>query len=106
MKLRWTGRARRDLIEIGRYIARDKPGAARRWVERLRSTAKKAAKQPLAGRRIPELGNDNVREVLLGQYRIVYQIQKREIRVLTVIEGHRRLRSAIPLLESSEDPST
>lgn len=33
MKLRWTRRARQDLIEIGRYIARDKPEAARRWAE-------------------------------------------------------------------------
>ncbi len=30
-KLRWTARSRRELFEIGRFIARDKPSAARRW---------------------------------------------------------------------------
>ncbi len=93
MKLRWTGRGRRDLIEIGRYIARDKPEAARRWVDRLRKHARAAAKHPNSGRQVPEIGLDNVREVLVGNYRIVYEIHKTEIRVLTVFEGHRLLPS-------------
>ena len=103
MKLRWTDRSRRDLIDIGHYIARDKPGAARRWVERLRGTAK----QPLAGRRVPEVGRDNVREVLVGNYRIVYEIQKKEIRIPTVFEGHRPLPdSAVRGLDSPGEKST
>ena len=43
MILRWTDRARRDLLAIGRYIARDNPAAARQWVERLRERAQQAA---------------------------------------------------------------
>ena len=95
MKLRWTKRARGDLIEIGRYIARDKPEAARRWIERLRQRARAVTKQPLAGRRVPELGRDELREVLVGNYRIVYEIHPSEIRVLTVFEGHRSLLSPL-----------
>ena len=91
MKLRWTRRARRDLLEIGRYIARDKLTAARRWVERLRQRARVAAKQPRSGRTVPEVGREDVREVLVGNYRIVHEIHKAEIRVLTVFEGHRLL---------------
>ncbi len=91
MKLRWTHRARRDLVEIGRYIARDKPEAARRWVERLRQRARDAAQMPHSGRRVPELERDDVREVLLRGYRIVYQLHASEVRVLTVFEGHRLL---------------
>ena len=37
MRLRWTVRATEDLKEIGRYISQDDPGAARRWVARLRT---------------------------------------------------------------------
>jgi len=106
MKLRWTDRARRDLIDIGRYIARDKPGAARRWVERLGRRAQAAALHPLSGRKVPEVGEDHAREVLIGKYRIVYEIQKKEIRILTVFEGHRRLpdsTAAAPV--ASEDDS-
>ena len=88
MTLRWTKRARLDLVEIGRYIARDKPGAGRRWVERLRQRARAAAKQPLAGRKVPEIQRDDVREVFVRNYRIVYEVRSTEIRVLTVFEGH------------------
>ena len=106
MKLRWTDRARRDLIDIGRYIARDKPGTARRWVERLRRRAQAAIVPPLSGRRVPEVGEDHVREVLIGKYRIVYEIQKNEIRILTVFEGHRRLPDSAALSRvASEDDS-
>ncbi len=94
MKLRWTERARRDLLDIGRYITRDKPVAARRWVARLRQRAHQAADLPLSGRRVPELGRDDVREVLERSYRIVYRILEEEIHVLTVFEGHKRLRSS------------
>jgi len=93
MKLRWTRRARRDLIEIGHYIARDKPEAVRRWADRLRKRAWAVAKQPRAGGQVPEIGRDDVREVLVGNYRIVFEIHKSEIRVLTVLEGHRLIPS-------------
>ncbi len=89
MKLRWTHRARRDLVDVGRYVARDKPGAARRWVERLRRRARDAAELPRSGRKVPEIDREDVREVLLRHYRIVYRIHAAEIRVLTVFEGHR-----------------
>ncbi len=91
MRLRWTKRARRDLVEIGRFIARDKPMAARRWVERLRQRARSAAELPQTGRKVPEVDRDDVREVLLRNYRIVYRIHGTEIRVLTVFESHRLL---------------
>jgi len=92
MKLRWTLRARRDLEEIGTYISRDSPAAARRWIERLRDRARKAAQAPQAGRVVPEIERENVREVLLRSYRIVYRVGRDFIEVLTVFEGHRLLR--------------
>jgi plasmid stabilization system protein ParE len=91
MKLRWSERARQDLVAIGRYIARDDRAAARRWVDQLRERARAAADAPRAGRRVPEIGRDDIREVLLRSYRIVYAVREGEIRVLTVFEGHRTL---------------
>ena len=88
-KLFWTDRARRDLLAIGRYIARDNPRAARTWVERLRARARQAAEMPLAGRTVPERQDQEVREVILRNYRIVYRLHKDAIHVLTVFEGHR-----------------
>jgi toxin ParE1/3/4 len=65
VKLRWTLRARQQLADIGRFIARDKPGAARRWVEMLRKRAADAAEHPLAGRPVPELDREDLREVIV-----------------------------------------
>lgn len=90
--IRWTERAVADLIAIGEYIAADQPDAARRWVERLRQQASVAAELPLAGRRVPEIDRDDVRETFLRSYRIVYRVESDGITVLTVFEGHRLLR--------------
>jgi toxin ParE1/3/4 len=88
MKVRWTQRATQDLQDIGDYIAQDSPGAARRWVARLKERTRLVAPFPYSGRRVPEQNRDDVREVLLGNYRIVYRIYPDFIDVLTVFEGH------------------
>lgn len=44
---------------------------------------------PRAGRRVPEIGRDDIREVLLKSYRIVCLVATSGITVLTVFEGHR-----------------
>ena len=91
MKLRWTDGARRDLLDIGRHVARGDPIAARRWVERLREQARKARRNPHIGRVVPEFQRTDVREVLLRSYRIVYRLREDAGEVLTVFEGHRLL---------------
>ncbi|MCA9647919.1 MAG: type II toxin-antitoxin system RelE/ParE family toxin [Myxococcales bacterium] len=89
--IRWTERAVADLIAIGDYIAHDNPDAARSWVERLRERANTASELPSAGRIVPEIGRDDIREVLVRTYRIVYRVIPDEIVVLTVFEGHKLL---------------
>ncbi|MDX2008897.1 MAG: type II toxin-antitoxin system RelE/ParE family toxin [Myxococcaceae bacterium] len=91
MKLRWTERAANDLVGIGEYIARDDPKAARAWVEKLRQRAVRASKAPGTGRVVPELARDDVREVFVRSYRIVYRVVNKGIVMLTVFEGHHLL---------------
>ena len=85
----WTDRALSDLETIGDFIAADNPAAAERWVGMLMATAERAAGAPMAGRRVPELGRDDVREVFKRTYRIVYRVQDDQLEILTVFEGHR-----------------
>jgi toxin ParE1/3/4 len=100
---RWTDRAKRDLAEIGDYIAQDNPVAAERWVESLLDPAKRAATLPLSGRRVPEIGRDEVRELLLRKYRLVYRVLDKTVDVLTVFEGHRLLPANVTETESPQD---
>jgi mRNA-degrading endonuclease RelE of RelBE toxin-antitoxin system len=43
---------------------------------------------------VPEVGDPKIREVLVGGYRVIYRLEQKRLLVLTVIEGHRRLRGA------------
>jgi addiction module RelE/StbE family toxin len=88
-EVRWTERALRDLRDIGDYISKDSPAAAERWVETLLAAVEAAAATPMAGRIVPELRRDDVREVLRKTYRLVYSVRGQTLEVLTVFEGHR-----------------
>ena len=89
MKLQWSETSVRDLIAIRQYIAEDKPVAAKTWIARLKSRARNAGHSPWSGRRVPELSNENIREFIEGNYRIVYQIHADHVSIVTVFEAHR-----------------
>jgi plasmid stabilization system protein ParE len=89
LKIVWAERALTDLEAIGDYIAADNPLAAERWVGDILSAVERAAELPLVGRRVPEVGRPDIREVLRRTYRIVYRVGVDHLEVLTVFEGHR-----------------
>ncbi|MBM4320204.1 MAG: type II toxin-antitoxin system RelE/ParE family toxin [Deltaproteobacteria bacterium] len=101
----WTERARNDLLDIGDFIAADDPVAAAEWVERLVSAMDRVATMPFAGRRVPELGRDQVCEVVQGSYPMVYRVHSGHLEVLTVFEGHRQLKAeALPVVMARDEP--
>lgn len=85
----WTARALADVEAIGDYIARDNPNAAERWVTRLLKAAQRTGAMPFAGRRVPEVARDDVREVVVRNYRLVYRVAPTCVAILTVFESHR-----------------
>lgn len=92
MRLRWTDRARRDLLSIGGIIARENPQGARGFLARLQVRARRAARFPRSGRIVPEFGREDLREIIEGNYRIVVRVRKASVEVLTVFEDHPLLR--------------
>ena len=90
-RILWSERARLDLLEIGDFIAHDKPLAAAKWVAKILDAVERTAAFPSSGRIVPEIDRSDIREIILEHYRIVYQHKKDEIIVLTVFEGHRSL---------------
>ena len=93
MKLVFTPQANQDLQEIVRFISKDKPGAAQSWSRTLRKSIEKLSKFPHLGRIVPEYGDETIRELIKGQYRIVYKIdiENKTIAVLTVYHSMRLL---------------
>ncbi len=98
MKLLWSRRSRADRRAILRYIARpglDNIKAAQRWDTCIVARAEKAAQVPTTGHRPPELRNDpryeNILQVWLRTYRIIYRVEASTVVVLRVWEGHQLL---------------
>lgn len=92
MKLRWSERAIDDLADIHDFIAGSHPKNAGQWLAKLRRCARDASQSPMLGRKLPELARNDIREALLGRYRIVYRVDADGITVPTVFEGHRLLK--------------
>ena len=92
LPVEFSPEAEADLEEIALYSARDNPLAAEAWVQKLIVATEKAAVLPRAGRVVPEIEDPDIREVFLKTYRIVYRVEPARLLVLTVFEGHRKLR--------------
>ncbi len=91
-KLNWTEQATNDLISIGQYIERDSLKYAKIQIKRIRAKAKLLRKFPLSGRIVPELDNDVIRELILGNYRIIYKVISEErIDILAIHHSARLL---------------
>ena len=87
VRVLWTEQAFARLAEIETYIAADDPAVARRFVARLIERASRLAKAPHMGRWVPELPESKLRELIEGNYRIVYRVRGKTVQVLTVFEG-------------------
>ncbi len=91
MRVVWTRRALDDLDAIGRYIAGDSPGAAHRWILCLVNRADTLADFPGRGRVVPEYSDPGVREIIVGNYRVVYRVRVQKVEILTVFDGRKLL---------------
>lgn len=93
MTVAWTEHALRCLSEIEAYIDEDDPAAAVVFIERLIRRTDLLIDQPLAGRLVPEVPGRELRELIEGNYRIVYRINGAVAEVLTVFEAHKQFKA-------------
>jgi len=94
----WTDRALKDLEDIGDYISKDSIVYARNFVSKLFKSPVLLKKMPRAGRIVPELNREDVRELIRGNYRIVYIIKESSIEILTVHHSSREFPHNLKLL--------
>jgi toxin ParE1/3/4 len=90
VKVRWSVLALQRISEVVDSIAHDRPEGARRWAQDIFAAVEELAQFPDRGRIAPELGQPSVREIILGDYRILYKTGPKGIGVLTVRHGRRR----------------
>jgi toxin ParE1/3/4 len=87
MKIIWTPLAIDKASEIAEDIAQDKPSAAEKRINTVFSKVQQLKSSPRIGRVVPEIRNDRFREIIYGNYRIIYRIEKTQISILTIRLG-------------------
>ena len=93
VKIIWTTRALTDLQEIGEYISRDSVQYAGLTLERIMETATYVKTNPLIGRKVPEINEKSIRELITGSYRFIYKIANQSnIYILTIHHSARLLK--------------
>ena len=96
MKIIWSPLAIDRTTEIAEYIAQDNPSAAMIWAETLFDKVEILKSSPKSGRVVPESNRDDIRELIYGNYRIIYRVDKKILSVLTVRHG----KQILPLEET------
>ncbi len=66
-----------QLRRIRDYIAQDSERAARELLLRIDNETSRLEDYPCLGRQVPEVNNPNIRELIVGAYRVVYRYDER-----------------------------
>ena len=92
-KVIWSATAREDLRAIASRIAEDRPSFAEDYCLKMIEFAETAGDFPRLGRIVPELEDENVREIIHSPYRIIYEIFPQQPRpvIMRVWHGARGL---------------
>jgi addiction module RelE/StbE family toxin len=94
VRLNWTIQSVNDLKAIADYISKDSKRYARLLVRRIQNKARLLKIQPDSGRMVDEFERRDVRELIEGNYRIIYQkVNISQIDILTIHHSARRLKS-------------
>ncbi len=87
----FSARAIRDIEHIHAYIAKDSERYAHGQVRRIINAADLIETFPRGGRMVPEIELDAFREVIVGNYRVIYFLESDErTQILVVFHGRRR----------------
>lgn len=85
----WTDHAQHTLDEALAYIAQDSPDAAHRIASELIEQASTLVTLSERGRMTPELEDPSIRELLVRPFRLIYEVDPAEVRVLTIVHERR-----------------
>ncbi|MHB2155759.1 type II toxin-antitoxin system RelE/ParE family toxin [Calditrichota bacterium GD2] len=91
MKIIWSPRSMAQLMDLAEYIALNKPEAAHRWLENVFHEVEKIKLFPKSGRKVPEINQDKIREIIFGNYRVIYKIENDVIIIASVRHGEQLL---------------
>jgi len=89
VEIEWSQISENDLNEIIDYIAQDSLEYALSFYEEVREKVENLVKFPKMGRKVPELDDPNIRELILRNYCLIYRIFVEKIQIIRLIHGSR-----------------
>jgi plasmid stabilization system protein ParE len=87
----WTEPALESLRETCELISRDSPRAAAIFAHRAFLATDRLGLFPASGRVVPEWQRGDLREIIFGNYRIIYRLLPDEVEVTAFVHGARQL---------------
>jgi len=92
-KIYITNNAQKNLEEILNYIKLESKSRAQSLLIAIKEKILSLKSNPRRGRKVPEYnGEKEIREIIFGSYRIIYEIERDQIFILFVYHGARLLR--------------
>ena len=89
--IEWSPTAENDLNEIIDYIAQDSLEYALSFYEQVREKVDNLNNFPKIGRKVPELEDPSIRELILRNYRLIYRIFGEKVQIVRIIHGSKIL---------------
>ncbi len=78
MEIVWTNHALYRLNGFVDYIAKVDLITAEKWALKLIEKTDQIVEHPETGRIVPEYSDPNLRELIFGNYRVIYRLRKEE----------------------------
>ena len=92
VKVNWTEQSVNDLKNIHDYISIDSKFYAKHYIKGIRRVVSIVQYNPLIGRVVPEINSDTLRELIHGNYRIIYKIiNENRIDIISIFHFSRLL---------------
>ena len=84
MKIVWSPQALEKAGELTNFIAEDSVNRANKWIETIFEKVEQLETLPMIGRKLPDQDDDNLRQLIIDNYHVIYRITKKEIRILVI----------------------
>lgn len=91
VEIKWTLQSLDDIETIADYIAKDSHFYAQMFVVKTFESVASLQTFPESGRIVPEINRKNIRELIQGNYRIIYRLKINLVEILSVYHSSRLL---------------
>ncbi|TFG01201.1 MAG: type II toxin-antitoxin system RelE/ParE family toxin [Promethearchaeota archaeon] len=91
VEVRWSPNAADDFESIIKYYEKTAPKFAQTLAKKIIYLIENLNQFPKIGRKVPELGNEEIREIVYRNFRIVYRLKEEILEIARIIHGSRPL---------------